>query len=148
MVLYPCGTSTAIRIGKSDPGNLWRTSSPATASAPAATMAPASISAARFRKECSFIRSPQFLHVVGRQGVGVAVAKIRPHEIHHGGELRVVEVTPERRHAILAVEDDERRIGRRGQARILRERGIATRTLGAVRVRHVATLADPAINLL
>src|SRR5438046_1832146 len=148
MVLYPCGTSTAIRIGKSDPGNLWRTSSPAIASAPAATNAPASSNAARCRKECSFIRSPQFLHVVGRQGVGVAVAEIRPHEIHHGGHLCVIEIAAERRHAILAVEDDERGVRRRGQARILRERGIAARTLRALGVCHVTALADPSINLL
>src|SRR5260221_10687058 len=143
MVLYPVGTSTAMRIGKSDPGSLCRVNSPAIAFTPAAIAAPASSSAALFRsKRIFFIASPQFLHVVGRQDGGVAIAEIRPDVVHHGGDLCVVEIAPERRHAALAVEDHEGRVGRRVEARILRERGTAARTLRALRVRHAATLAD------
>src|SRR5260221_9777101 len=134
MVLYPVGTSTAMRIGKSDPGSLCRVNSPAIAFTPAAIAAPASSSAALFRsKRIFFIASPQFLHVVGRQDVGVAIAEIRPHVVHHGGDLCVVEIAPERRHAALSVEDNAARRGRRSEARILLHPGLPSRTLTTLR---------------
>src|SRR6202012_5154620 len=90
--------------------------------------------------------SPLRSGVGGAHLIGIGIAEMAAHVVDDRGDLGIIENSRKARHALLAVQDHCERIASSSESGIFGECRKSPRSSCPPRVRHVASLADIAVE--